>query len=475
MSLINCSMWEKMGWKEFQEASPDSANIQESATHKGYSQFPNLMQDLYSSLYQSNPQFPEQGIEGPQWHKNILNELHNSKEWSDLRKYGTNYDTLQSGLGANILSKHFLDALPKVEDAEDLKDQMNGLQDILGDEQDAERAGRIQDQINSVAKRIQQSEDAVGQVDPSMLRQAIRRSVESFTEQSKEMESATSAFGAGNETGKSTNLQNIKQKMQAAAHIKASPKLTKLAELAGRFKAEAMKTQFNKKRPGPDEITDIETGQDLGRVIPSELVKLGNQMTELDFCKRFIEGSLIQYRLDSKIEEQRGPVVVCIDNSGSMAGDREVWSKAIALALLTVATHQKRDFSIIHFDSDVTRVDNFSFNGGEVSIEHVLKSMEHFSGGGTNFDLPLSAALNLISNSKHLTKADVILITDGLCGLKAKDAHQGMKDKTSARLFTVLLQCEGGDKTDIEELSDQVVNVNDLSEDSEAKEMAFSL
>jgi Mg-chelatase subunit ChlD len=59
--------------------------------------------------------------------------------------------------------------------------------------------------------------------------------------------------------------------------------------------------------------------------------------------------NLMQFKLEGKEKEGKGPLIVCIDNSGSMAGEREEWAKGFALGLLTIAKKQKREFCIIHF------------------------------------------------------------------------------------------------------------------------------
>lgn len=46
--------------------------------------------------------------------------------------------------------------------------------------------------------------------------------------------------------------------------------------------------------------------------------------------------------------------MACVDNSGSMSDDHETWSKAVALALLEIATMQNRGLPV--FISVVSRM-----------------------------------------------------------------------------------------------------------------------
>jgi uncharacterized protein with von Willebrand factor type A (vWA) domain len=71
----------------------------------------------------------------------------------------------------------------------------------------------------------------------------------------------------------------------------------------------------------------------------------------------------MQYDLIGHETEGQGPIIIAIDESGSMTTDYggmtgEVWSKAVMLALLSIARLQKRDLAVIHFSGpDDLRVD----------------------------------------------------------------------------------------------------------------------
>jgi uncharacterized protein with von Willebrand factor type A (vWA) domain len=52
-------------------------------------------------------------------------------------------------------------------------------------------------------------------------------------------------------------------------------------------------------------------------------------------------------------------LVACLDKSGSMAGQPDLWATAVALALLDQARHEHRPFALLGFD-------------GAVKSEHVI-------------------------------------------------------------------------------------------------------
>ena len=172
-----------------------------------------------------------------------------------------------------------------------------------------------------------------------------------------------------------------------------------------------MQKQRSKASHVRDEVSDIVVGDDLVRALPSELARLTNPLTKSLFFRDYIEKNLLCYELKGQEEQGRGPIVVCIDNSGSMSGEKEVWSKAVSLALLDIARKQHRAFAIVHFDTKV----HYKFlcqKNQEPDWTEVMKAMEFFSGGGTNFQPALEVALNIIGQDLF-KKADVILVTDG--------------------------------------------------------------
>ena len=60
---------------------------------------------------------------------------------------------------------------------------------------------------------------------------------------------------------------------------------------------------------------------------------------------------MLQYRLREDEQKGKGPMVVCIDVSSSMQGDKELWAKAVSLTLMDIARRQRRLFRAVLFSS----------------------------------------------------------------------------------------------------------------------------
>lgn len=483
MTLIPNTKWEKQQKQGFQEKHDPFQNAVDEGTEKGY-EFNDFSQDLFSSLYQIAPKFPEEATTGAGWAKKALDELKALSEYKQARESGTKCDSFQSGLGASILTKHFADSLPKMEEKnpDEIQQEINNLEALLEDIPEGhEKANEFNGRLNKAKDSLEASQKAwaemVDNLDPSAVRQTLRRGLIAAQEAIDEAEGTANAFGYRTEPGKD-GYTSAEQKLAIAEKIRNNPKLKQIAEMAGRFRREARKQQAHKKKPGPDELTDIECGNDLGRVVPSELMLLNDEDGEIIFFKKYLERGLIQYKLEEAPHEKKGPIIFCLDNSGSMKGLKEVFSKSVFLALAQIAVDQKRAVKILHFASKVEKV--FEFPVGKVSPEQLIEACSYFSGGGTNFDFPLKKAFNDIEKEakNNFRKGDVILISDGICRMNGIICAyiNRMKKDTGAKLYTILLGSNPSDE--LKEISTSIHEIRDLLEkdaDKEVKEEVFSI
>ena len=135
------------------------------------------------------------------------------------------------------------------------------------------------------------------------------------------------------------------------ANSRAIRNWDELARLVGRFKQDARALRRKTLDRGVAEAYDIERGSELGRLIPAELIALHHPGLRADFRRRLLEGEVLQYRLREEEQKGKGPMVVCIDVSSSMQGDKELWAKAVSLTLMDIARRQRRLFRAVLFSS----------------------------------------------------------------------------------------------------------------------------
>src|SRR5262245_62472889 len=96
-------------------------------------------------------------------------------------------------------------------------------------------------------------------------------------------------------------------------------------------------------------MVGVVLGGDLGRLLPHELARLVIPELEDDVLRRLVEGQVMcrEYRATEPVG--KGPVIVCVDESGSMEGEKAHTAKALALALAWVARHQGRWCALVGY------------------------------------------------------------------------------------------------------------------------------
>ncbi len=260
--------------------------------------------------------------------------------------------------------------------------------------------------------------------------------------------------------------KSLGKKIDLASKLIKSEKLRKLSNLVGSLKEEMFASRRKVWSKMGSEVYDVSNGRDLGRIIPSELSALSHRHFRRDFMKRFIEEKLLQYYL--KVDKGRGPLVVCLDGSSSMSGDKEVWSKAVCVTLLEYAKRQRRKFIVIVYSSKGSPMKYFESrarNGWGMSENDIIELSEYFPGGGTDFQDPLDKASELLSQSKF-NRGDVVFITDGECDV-GNDWLNGfleLKHSLKFRIYSVLIDLTGREspKT-LKKFSDRTTTVSKLT------------
>ena len=144
---------------------------------------------------------------------------------------------------------------------------------------------------------------------------------------------------------------------------------------------------------------------------------------------KFIERSLACYQIkglsrrrtiseEQVMEEQvvhkkleRGPIIVCLDTSGSMHGVPETVAKAITLEAMRLAHAEGRDCLLYAFSGygDVAEMELDLSPSGIESLCAFLCMSFH---GGTDVSGPISAATRKLEGAKW-KRADIIMVSDG--------------------------------------------------------------
>eukprot|EP00878_Enallax_costatus_P047081 GHUV01057462.1.p1 GENE.GHUV01057462.1~~GHUV01057462.1.p1 ORF type:complete len:525 (+),score=160.82 GHUV01057462.1:163-1737(+) len=108
---------------------------------------------------------------------------------------------------------------------------------------------------------------------------------------------------------------------------------------------------------------------------------------------------------------EMGPIILCLDTSGSMRGAREVVAKALALECLRGAHRQQRPCYLYAF-SGPEQVQELELSVDMKSLDKLLEFLSCSFSGGTDVDRPLQLSLERLQKDEW-SRADILMVTDG--------------------------------------------------------------
>ena len=205
-----------------------------------------------------------------------------------------------------------------------------------------------------------------------------------------------------------------------------------------------------------------------------ELLRIALPELELDFLRRFADGQLQLRDFESHEQAGLGPVVVVVDESGSMNGTKVEHAKAIALTFAWLARCQKRWCGIVSF-SGGTGHSVLALSPASSQTKELLDWSAAFIGGGSDKDLPVSEMPAIFGEiGAPEGKTDLIYISDAQLRISAKDAEAFLEWKASvkAKLTSLVIGSEPGDLATI---SDKVHLFETLHPETFRSEQVFSI
>jgi uncharacterized protein with von Willebrand factor type A (vWA) domain len=241
-------------------------------------------------------------------------------------------------------------------------------------------------------------------------------------------------------------------------------RIQELARKMGRdYIAEEKKKQARVPQASRSEVHGTHRSDDIMRVLPSELLNLEDDTLEMLFYARVLEKQLLTYELSgttlvpgevNETENKRtGPVVACLDTSGSMQGEPLLKAKALLLAIANILQREGRSLHVLLFGAS-GEIREFAMREKNEAAG-LLKFLQQGFGGGTDFETPLQKALDIIAGQPGYQKADVLMISDGDCSLSpAFIQHLTAKKRVlDCMVYSVL--CAGSRVQD--DFSDEIV------------------
>jgi uncharacterized protein with von Willebrand factor type A (vWA) domain len=485
--------YDRARWEELRRDAPSLSEL-EGAGRVFLPRFDALLADLFAALFKMNVLFrpPERIAPSARVNRLLLEGLLGSAPYESLRER-TRLDAGRAGLAACLLGEKALEALrsEKLFLRRDLLDHF----DLARDEEDAER--RLQElleidaaredpslpeatrrKLERVAERLER-ERRLGEARLRRKTDAVLRDLDGRSDEvrkrlqlgalavAREFDDAADEAELWGRSLGAPSSGSAAQCLELGRRLARNPKLRKLSRLLGPMREQALALRRRLFERRDEEVFDVGLGRDLGRLLPHELALLAHRMARRDWDRRFVEGQLQEYRLRGADERGRGPIVVCLDTSSSMEGEKEIWSKAVTLTLLDIARRERRRFRAILFSSAEAGLRTFDLNPGErwqSDLRRALDLADCFPGGGTDFEKPLDAAVACLADSR-LRRGDVVLVTDGECrvGEAWRERFLREKGRLGFALYSVLIDVGTSTLETLRSLSDRICRVSDLT------------
>lgn len=164
------------------------------------------------------------------------------------------------------------------------------------------------------------------------------------------------------------------------------------------------------------DILGVTIGNDLNALLPSELLYYSDSELQDVFMLKYFTQKLQTFRYKSEIMQPsrrleakpavlKGPMIVCLDTSGSMTGKPERMANSLLIKLIEIAELQNRECFLISFSVSTRTID--------VRRER-QKLMEFFSHpftGDTDATQMLKDTFRMLDQNRYMN-ADVLLISD---------------------------------------------------------------
>ena len=516
-SWFESDSYDRRTWNEIVADAPSIAELAESG-ERLVPHFGALVQDFFFALFKMNPVFRKSSDvrHAAALNRTILEQIVPSAPFQALRSR-TALEEDKAAIAAIVMGEHALEMMK----SEKLinRGEMLDLWDLARQEQDLEARAEAIKAVNEIQEsKNNQNESAAGEEQKAQAtktkkelaemadaaERAAKVSEARLNQKSRQFE--TQLKGADRSALKRMQLQTAElareidqaaedshdfsrefgqggrvaagARLELGRRLARNKKLGELARMVGRFKQDARALKRKTLERGVAEAYDIELGSELGRLIPAELLAMHHPALKRDFHRRVLEGTVLQYRLRDDEPKGRGPMVVCIDVSSSMEGDKEMWSKAVALTLMDIARRQRRLFRAVMFSSGDVSLKVLDLNRErryQPDLNKVLEMAEYFPGGGTDFEAPIDAGVELLGEKK-LKRGDIVIITDGESQVSpdwlARLSER--KRELDFSIFAVLVDVGSAQMSSLAQFADRIASVKRIS-DAHARDIFLQM
>jgi uncharacterized protein with von Willebrand factor type A (vWA) domain len=478
-------------FREIRKEASMFLNVEEAGL-KRYAGFDTLLEDIFFALYKKEPKLVNVDLMEEIFlvNRQFLSTMMDSVSYKEMRIYSC-HDITGSALGAMVLAWNFIEQLSKDDELGKMIKEYNYSYDAyqaaerstseasIYEEQalDAEGNKELVQYYKSLAKSARardvelknRSNSLAGNVKDTLARNQfkIRKSIHTAglvaAQTLGQVANTVNGWGLA---GPAYERMPIDAKLQFIEKIATSESFKRLAEVIGRYRNLARSKKKEQRTKYQLEIHSVTTGDDLKRVLPSELVNLRHPVLKKEFFRKLQEKQLFEYDLQGKEKLGKGAIIALLDSSSSTSGSKEAFIRGTAMGLLDIANQEKRDFVAVFFAGPQTPLKVMEFRKGQGDPEKIYELGTCFLSGGTGFEDPLNKAVELISQSPY-QNADIVMLTDGICEVSEPwlKSFLELKQKKIFHVYSVLMDVDETYGNTVELFSDRVEVISDVLED----------
>ena len=210
----------------------------------------------------------------------------------------------------------------------------------------------------------------------------------------------------------------------------------------------------------PGEITGVRLSGRIERMLPGEAAMLRHAVLKRLWRARQAEARLLAWQTEALLTDwrpepaapprsdaaesqaeplERGPIILCLDTSGSMRGAPENIAKAVVIAALRIAHQSGRGCRLLAFGGpgELVERDLDLARGG---LEALLELMGRAFDGGTDVQTPIERAIDTVRESRWAS-ADLLIVSDGEFGCMPRTLErlEGAREGLGLRVQGVLV------------------------------------
>ena len=209
----------------------------------------------------------------------------------------------------------------------------------------------------------------------------------------------------------------------------------------------------------PGELRGIRHSDRIERLLGSEAAQIRHPVLHKLWRARLAESRLLTYESEAVLIErvpdpaaatpraarpspqsrQRGPMIVCLDTSGSMRGAPQNIAKAAVLEAARTAHREGRGCKLIAFGGAGELLER-DLAGGPDGLRALLELMGQSFDGGTDVQTPIERAIERI-HEQAWCSADLLIISDGEFGCTGDTLDQldGARAQLGLRVQGILV------------------------------------